>query len=300
MMGMKARFGIGAVSAALAVLAVAGCSGSASSGSNGATGKGSGGGATGDSAALSLVADVMNKANAASTVKITGTVTSSATGKMQISGQEQFGASPELSMSTQIDGQNISEVLIGETFYMNYAELAGALGGKQWAELDLSKINGSLGSLSSLVQSAKSYDPVTGIEALVASGKVVKDGSATVDGQQTTRYGGTFTAAELAQLTTTDSQLKLTASQEAEVKQLFAAGGLSSESIDVWVASNGLPVEEQSVTKADGQSVTSVMFMSDWGQPVQIGAPPASEVYNMTNQLNSAVAGASASAKPSS
>jgi hypothetical protein len=242
----------------------------------------------------------MNKADAASTVKITGTVTSSATGKMQISGQEQYSPSVELSMSSQIDGQNISEVLIGDTFYMDYAELSGALGGKQWAELDLSKINGSLGSLSSLVQSAKSYDPVTGIEALIASGKVVKDGTATVNGQQTTRYGGTFTSDELAQLSSTASQLKLTPSQEAEVKQLFSAGGLSSESIDVWVASNGLPVEEQTVTKAGSLSVTSVMFMADWGQPVQIGAPPASEVYDMTGQLNSAVAGASASASTKS
>jgi hypothetical protein len=298
MMGMKARFGIGAVTAALAVLAVAGCSGSGSggggtSGAGGTSTAAGGSRPTGDAAALGLVADVMNKADAASTVKMTGTVTTSATGKMEISGEEQYSPSLELSISTQVSGQNLSEVLLGDTFYMNYAELSGALDGKQWAELDLSKLDGSLGSLSSLVQSAKSYNPVTGMEALIASGRVVKDGPATVNGQQTTRYGGTFTAAELAQLSTSSSQL--TPSQESEIKQLFSSAGLVSESVDVWVGSNGLPVEEQTVAKVSGLSTTSVMYLSDWGQPVHIGAPPASEVYNMTNQLNGAVAGAGAS-----
>ena len=64
--------------------------------------------------------------------------------------------------------------------------------------------------------------------------------------------------------------------------------------MDVWVGSSGLPVEmKYSAKTAQGTSVGD-MFMSDWGAPVSVGAPPASEVYNMTNQLNSAEASASA------
>jgi hypothetical protein len=280
MMGTKARLGICAAAATLAVTAVAGCSGSG--GSGGASGAGAG---SGDSPALSLVADAMNKANSESTVRMTGT-TSVKGETTQVSGEARYSPSVEMSMTTQINGQSMSIVYLGETMYMNYPELAPELDGKSWGEIDLANLGGKLGSLSSILASAKSYNPVSGLEAMIASGKVTKVGTATVDGQQTTEYSGSFTAAELAQLGTSGSNL--TTAQASDLKQLFSQEGLSSESIEVWVASSGLPVEERTVTDAAGATATAAMYFSDWGQPVQIGAPPASEVYNMTGELSSA------------
>ena len=294
MMGTRARFGIGAAGAALAVAAVAGCSGSGS-GNNGGGVSGLGGGTTANSSALSLVADAMNKADSAGTVKITGTMTSPAMSTpMTMTAEEQYSPSLEMSMSMQVEGQTMSEVLIGDSIYIDYPALSSELGGKQWAQIDLSKANGSLGSLSSLISSAKNENPTTQISALVASGDVTKVGTATVKGQQTTHYAGTMTTSQMLDSTAQNSHL--TAAQLSNLKSLLQTGGVSSETVDVWVSSSGLPVEMSYSSKSTAGTVSGDMFMSDWGAPVTVGAPPASEVYNMTNQLAGAEASASAAA----
>jgi hypothetical protein len=295
MMGTKARLGIGAAAASLAVLAVAGCSGSGS-GSGGSTALG-GGTTHGDAAALSLVADAMNKANSAGTVKVSGTVTDpGVTAPVTMTAQEQYSPQVAMSMTMQLNGQSLSEILIGQKIYMKYPQLSSMMGGKQWGEIDLSKTNGSLGSLSSLIDSAQNQNPTTQISALVASGDVTKVGTETVDGQQATHYSGTLTPGQLA----TVSAGRLSSSQISALKSLLQTGGVTSEKIDLWVASSGLPVEEKYTSKTSGGTVTGDMHLSDWGAPVSIGAPPSSEVYDMTSALTGAVASASAAAAANS
>jgi len=290
MMGTRARFGICAAGAALAVAAVAGCSGSGSSGGV----SGLGGGTTANSSALSLVADAMNKADSAGTVKITGTMTApTMSTPMTMTAEEQYSPTIEMSMSMQVEGQTMSEVLIDDVVYIDYPALSSELGGKQWAEIDLSKANGSLGSLSSLISSAKSENPTTEISALVASGDVTKVGAATVNGQQTTHYAGTMTGAQILAATAQNSHL--TAAQFSNLKSLLQTGGVTSETVDVWISSSGLPVEMKYSSKTADGTVGGDMFMSDWGAPVTVGAPPASEVFNMTDQLAGAEASAGAS-----
>jgi hypothetical protein len=293
---MKARFGIGAATAALAVTAVAGCSGSGSSsgGSGVAGGTGVAKTGSGDSSVLSLVADAMNKANAAGTVKVTGTMTApGVTTPITMTAQEQYTPSLEMSMSMQVEGQTMSEILVGDVVYMDYPALSSELGGKQWAEIDLAKAN-SLGSLSSLLDSARNENPTTQIAALVASGAVTKVGPATVNGQSTTHYTGTLDASQLLKVGTATSNLS--ASQLSSLKSELQTAGVTTVKIDLWIAANGLPVEEKYSEQTSAGAVSGDMFMSDWGTPVSVGAPPASEVYNMTNALNSAGASATASA----
>jgi hypothetical protein len=298
MMGNKARFGICAATATLAAVAVAGCSGSGSSSSAGTSGTGGSGtsaAGSGDSAAISLVADAMNKADAAGTVKITGTIVyPGQSTPTTMSGDEEYSPDLEMSMTMQVQGQALSMILADNVIYMDYPALSAELGGKQWAEIDLSKSTGSLGSLSGLIDSAKDQSPTTEIAALVASGDVTKVGAETVQGQQTTHYSGTLTA---AQLLSARAQIDdLSASQLASLKSAVQTGGVTSETVNLWVSSSGLPVEEKySVKTADG-TLTEDMYMSDWGAPVPVGAPPASEVYNLTNSINSAGASASAAA----
>jgi hypothetical protein len=295
MKGMKARFGIGAAAAALAVTAVAGCSGSGGS-SGGSAAAGSTGAAktgSGDSSVMALVADAMNKANAAGTVKVTGTVTAPGVSTpITMTAEEQYTPSIEMSMSMQVQGQTLSEILVGDVVYMDYPALSSELGGKQWAEIDLSKA-GSLGSLSSLLDSARNENPTTQIAALVASGAVTKVGPATVNGQATTHYTGTLDASQLLKADT--AATGLSASQLSALKSELQTAGVTTAKIDLWVAANGLPVEEKYSEQTSAGAVSGDMLMSDWGTPVSVGAPPASEVYNMTNALGAA-ASASASA----
>ena len=293
MMGTKARLGICAATAALAAVAVAGCSGSGST-SGAAGGKattGSGGAVAADSASLSLVADAMNKADSAGTVKVTGTMTAPGMSQpMTLNAEEQYSPSLALSMSMQVDGQAISEVLVGDTIYMDYPELAPELNGKTWAEIDLSGIHGSLGSLSSLLESARNENPTTQIAALVASGTVSKVGTETVNGQSTTHYSGTLDASQVLKAGAAES--KLNASQLSSLESMLQTTGVTSVKIDTWIASDGLPVQEKYSEQTSQGTVSGDLSMSDWGAPVSIGAPPSSDVYNMTSALNGAVAGA--------
>jgi hypothetical protein len=181
MIGMRARFGIGAATAALAVTAVAGCSGS-----------GGGGGADrprrqrgGDDRGRQLLGALPRRRrdeqgqNAAGTVKITGTMTApGVSAPMTMTAEEQNSPTFEMSMSMQVEGRAMSEILVGDVFYMDYSALSSELDGKQWAEIDLSKVT-SLGSLSSLLNSARNENPTTQIAALVASGTVTKVGTET-------------------------------------------------------------------------------------------------------------------------
>jgi hypothetical protein len=292
MMGKKARLGICAATATLAAVAVAGCSGSGGSGGTN-TGGGTAAG-SGDSAAISLVADAMNKADSAGTVKVTGTMTAPGmSSPMTINAEEQYSPSVAMSMSLQIEGQTLSEILVGNVIYMDYPALSAELGsGKQWMEINLAKVT-SLGSLSSLLDSARNDNPTTQIAALVASGSVTKVGTETVQGQQTTHYAGDLDASQLLSAGNTASNL--TPSQLSSLKDEIKSAGVSTVKVDLWVASDGLPVEEKYSEKTTAGTVVGDLYMSDWGAPVSVGAPPASEVTDMTSQIN---AQASATASP--
>lgn len=292
MMGKKARLGICAATATLAAVAVAGCSGSGGSGGTNAAGGTAAG--SGDSAAISLVADAMNKADSAGTVKVTGTMTAPGmSSPMTINAEEQYSPSVAMSMSLQIEGQTLSEILVGNVIYMDYPALSAELGsGKQWMEINLAKVT-SLGSLSSLLDSARNDNPTTQIAALVASGSVTKVGTETVQGQQTTHYAGDLDASQLLSAGNTASNL--TPSQLSSLKDEIKSAGVSTVKVDLWVASDGLPVEEKYSEKTTAGTVVGDLYMSDWGAPVSVGAPPASEVTDMTSQIN---AQASATASP--
>lgn len=289
-MSTKARFGIGAAAAVTAALAVSGCSGG---GGGPAGANGTATAASGQSAAMSLVSDVMSKASSAGTVKIQGTVSSANTGSLTLSGEEQYSPSVKLSLTMQIESQQMSEVLIGSTFYLDYPALSAQMGGKPWGRIDLAQAGGELGSLSTLADSAKNYNPTTQIEALIASGKVTKNGTATVDGVQATHYSGHLNAGDLLQQTADNAGL--TASQFKALQSTLQTAGISSESIDLWVGSDGLPVEIKYAAQSTAAGeVDTDMHLSDWGKPVQIGAPPASQVFDLTTQMIKAQASASA------
>jgi hypothetical protein len=296
MIGSKtARLGLGAGAVAFALLGAAACSGGG--------GDAAGGSASAspvspsESALISLVADSMNRASTAGTVKVTGNVTTSTTGMMTLTGEEQFRPSLAMSLTDQVEGQTLSEVLVGSTVYLNYPQLASLLGGKQWGEINMSESLGSLGSLASLVDSAKTYNPTTQLEALVASGAVKLIGTHTVADKPTTHYEGVLNATQLLQETSAQG---LTPGQFSSLVDEWKASGTTSENVDFYVGADGMPVWVKFVISTASSQTTTNMFLSDWGKPVQIGAPPASSVFDMTTELNSAVASAGAGASASS
>jgi hypothetical protein len=293
----RIRLGFGAGLAATAVLAIAGCSTTAKTTAasatatvtTSATDTTTAGSA--DASTIALVSDVMNKATTAGTVKVDGSVAENGV-TMTLSGEDQYSPSLEASLTLHDAGQNINEVSLGHQFYLEDHTVSLLLGTKQWAEVNLAEATGPLGDLSSLVESSRNEDPTVQLAALIASKSVTKVGTETMQGQQTTHYSGTLDASQFLQANA--SAYPLSSTQLAELKSLLQTGGVTTETIDVWVGSNGLPVQEKvDAHTAEGQFELTTE-LSGWGAPVQVSAPPASEVTDVTAKIDSIVATAAA------
>jgi hypothetical protein len=278
---------IAAGGAALALTLASGCT--TANGNNSAGGGSGTNGGNGSAIDLAPVAEIqaaLTKAANDKTVKVHGTI-SSPQGSGTMDAQEQFGDNVQMSMDMGIAGMQISEVLIGDTVYMKIPALSSELGGKPWAKIDLGSI-GSIGaSLQSLVDSAKNTDPAAQLQPLLASGDVKKVGTQTVDGVQATHYAGTVDPATA--FDSSQAAKNLTPAQISQLKSMLSTAGVTTEKIDVWVASDGLPVEEtiSMDTKAGAEKVD--LHMSGWGQPVSIAAPPADQVADFSSILGGAL-----------
>lgn len=276
---MHKRIGLIAGGAAIGLAAIVGCS---SSGSTGSTG----GSANGGSNAVRLSPAAFIKAALAKvsndkTVHVQGTLSSGAFSGT-LSGQEQFDPLA-LSMTMNMSNMDISEILVGNTLYLKMPQLSSMMGGKSWAKIDLSAM-GSLGSsVQSLLNSAKNADPAQQLQPLLASGDLHEVGTETVDGVQAEHYAGTVDPATA--FDGSAAAKNLTPDQIEQLKSLMKDSGVTSETIDVWVASTGLPVRETVSSNTSAGAVKVDMHMSDWGGPVSISAPPADQVSDFGSMM---------------
>lgn len=278
---MLKRFGLIAGVAALGLAAVAGCTGSGGSGN-------AGGSANGGSGAVQLspaafIKAALDKASNDKTVHVTGTMTSG-TFSGTMDGQEQFAPDLKVALTLNMSQMNFSELLIGDTIYMKMPQLSSMLGGKPWAQFKLSALGGSGSALQSLMDSAKNTDPTQQLQPLLASGDVHKVGTETVDGVQTEHYAGTVDPGTA--FDGSAAAKNLTPDQIAQLKSLLKASGITTETIDAWVAtSTGLPVRETVTATASSGAFKVDMHMSDWGKPVSITPPPADQVTDISSQM---------------
>lgn len=275
---MRRRIGLIAGGAAVALAAVAGCSDNGTG--NGAS-NGNGNNIAADFSPVAAVKATLAKMSDHKTVHVAGTMSfggASAT----MAGDEQFGPDIEVSMNMTAMGTSISEIMTGDKLYMKIPQLSAALGGKTWGELDLGSL-GSLGSaFQSLLDSAKNTDPAQQLQPLLAAGDLHKVGTETVDGVQTQHYAGTVDQAALGGMLAAKN---LTPAQIAQLKSLMKAGGVTSEAVDLWIDSSGLPVRMMIGSDTASGAIKIDMRMSDWGKPVSITAPPADEVGDLSSML---------------
>lgn len=265
---MQKKIAIAAVGAAASLAAMAGCS-SAATGANTTANSGS--------SAINAVQAAYSTASGDNTVTMTGTVKSPTTSE-QMTGAMSF--SPlELSMTVDMtggamSGSNVAVIYDGTSFYLKSPEFASFDGGKQWLGVNLT----SLGSLGATVQSElnglKNESPTTQLQPLLASGDLKDLGPATVNGTQTTHYSGTLDNAQVQALASVKG---LTSAQLAQMKALLQQSGVSTETIDVWIDSHNLPVQETIVQNASSGATTTTLDFSNWGAPVSITAPPADQ-----------------------
>jgi hypothetical protein len=157
--------------------------------------------------------------------------------------------------------------------YLNLGSLASQIpGGKQWIELDLSKLGKSSGLDLNKLMSGAQFQPGDLLSMLKAEGATVhKVGPATIDGTATTHYRVTVDLAKVLK------QKGLTSPALAA-----AAATVKNASENVWVGKDGLVRRVQVGYAAAKTHVAMTMNLSDYGAHVTIAAPPSDSVYDAT------------------
>jgi hypothetical protein len=164
-------------------------------------------------------------------------------------------------------------------------------GDKPWVSVNLNQVDeAKLGKSLTQLSTENSDNPAQILSNLAGvSNSVVKVGVATIDGVNTTEYKATVNLAkEAARVTAKDGpKAGQAVSQEAQ------ALGTKILPVLAWVDSKGLvrqisekvPIPAASAGATNGSGTATItMTFSDFGAPIVLTPPPASQVANITTQ----------------
>ncbi len=178
------------------------------------------------------------------------------------------------------DGKADAQIL-SDAMYVNM-HLSGAmlsqLGGKHWIRYpyaDLAKAMGASGN--SIKDGFKNADPVAAVRMAIASGKITKVGTDTVNGAPATHYSGDLTLDDLA-----GGNKLLEQGQIQALRQQLTAAGVTSDHIEVWVNGDNLLVKKVEQADSKNGRVDVTVLYSDYGVQVQTDPPAASDTIDLS------------------
>ncbi|ALG13578.1 hypothetical protein [Kibdelosporangium phytohabitans] len=275
------KTGIVAASVVLA-LTVVGCGSkesgtpvSGGSGNTSATGSAGGEKKDGINSALDLAAAIDSKGDSKKSAKITFDMSAGAAAGESFKGEGAFsaeGASPSMKMTMDMGSAKMEMVLVDKVLYMKMPSgVGGTSAAKPWVKITpggsdpLSKQMGPM-----LDKIDDSFDIDKQLDQIKSAGTIDKQEKTTLDGEEVTHYEITIDTAKMAE-NATDQTTK-------ESAQQLSKAGVKSFPMEWWINSDNLPVKITSKITAAGQSVDINATYKDWGKPVEIKAPPASQV----------------------
>lgn len=146
-------------------------------------------------------------------------------------------------------------------------------GGKQWVEMDLTKLEARHGVNMSQLMSGSGMNPGDLLGTLESEGaKVTTVGPETIDGAPTTHYSVKIdTAKMLRSKKVTSPYLNGLAKKMPTLPE------------DVWVGKDGLVRRVALTMKISIFAMRMTMDMSDYGTHATIAAPPKGDVFDMTS-----------------
>lgn len=181
---------------------------------------------------------------------------------------------------------NMEMRLLDNTMYMKLPQgVPGADPNKPWVEMDLAKMSAMSGMNPSQIM--EQSDPVKALQLFKDSGEITATEESEIDGAPATKYTIDVDFAKLMSL------------YGGSMGQLGQMRGLDIDTlpVQVWINEENLPVQYRfdmseilnQAAKSTGQMPKGVSFdgsqftmtYSDWGTPVSIEAPPASQVGTM-------------------
>lgn len=166
-----------------------------------------------------------------------------------------------LEMSMDMAGQQMDMIVLDEAMYMSGAGMGTAA--KPWIMLDLDDPNSPLGDVGQLYESS---DPQAFTAYLDAATSVTEEGEESIDGVDTTHY-----------IVTVDTK-KMYDNPAFGGKQALRTLGLGKETtIETWVDGDFRPIQ---IELGLGQAGSLTANYSNWGDPLDIEAPPANKVMS--------------------
>lgn len=200
---------------------------------------------------------------------------------------------PQVSALLGTSTFRIDEILDGATVYLKLPPALArnpALHGKPWAKIDLATAANAAGfpGVSSLLNNPFSTDPSQFLRYLRAtSGSVIKVGTATVDGFQTTHYRARIQLARVPNA--------FPPAQRAQVRRTITAleqtAHISSIPMDVWIDGQHL-VRREALTISESVSGQTVgvgltVDIPQYGPQPAPQLPAASQVADLTGAVGS-------------
>lgn len=245
--------------------------------------------------ALDLVKKTTSGANSA---RVQESITMGTTMSMQASGVMDWKSGLKGNMTMRYTGGTIKDQLkqsgidgpmqaryLTDAYYVNMGDaMADQIGGKHWIRYgydDLAKLSGASGSY--MKDALQNNTPVKGVEVALASPDTQDLGDATVNGVQTKHYRSTLTADEL---TSQGNGANLSEADRKELKTLLDKGGITSETIDLWVSEDNLPVKTVTSAKTAAGAMTTTCTYSNFGTPVHVSAPDSSDTADFNDLMN--------------
>jgi hypothetical protein len=171
---------------------------------------------------------------------------------------------------------DLNMVLVGSTMYMQLPQSLIKTE-KPWVKVDANGTDAASKALAAVVsQEQQSLDPSQILSQIAPGGKILSHSQATVDGQPATHYVVSVDTAKMLQSPKITPQMK-------QMLQTEGAALPPTLNYDIWINSDNLPVkfslkENVTIKGSAPQQVAIVGTYTDWGKPVDISAPPASQV----------------------
>jgi hypothetical protein len=162
--------------------------------------------------------------------------------------------------------------------YLKFGLLTSLMpGGKPWMRLDLQKAGKAAGVDLGGLLGGGSQNATDSLALLRHAGDFSSVGSETVGGVETTHYRGTIDLEKAAESGGASADT---------IKRLLESGPPTQYPADVWIDDSGLirrlttSYDESLGGKTMSMSMT--MDMSDYGAAVDVSAPPANQVFDVT------------------
>lgn len=223
----------------------------------------SGGTSGGELTAETFAAAVTDAQLQARTAHVSADVTAAGQ-QMTLEGDVQVGESltdygADLTMSSASMGDDLRMVIVDETLYLNLGQLTQG----KFAKIDFGDTGSPMGQMMSQLMS--SADPSASLKAMQEGlTGFEKVGTEQVDGVDTTHYR-----------VEVDTRKVLEAQGMGDYADLAGAQLPETLSYDLWIGDDNL-MRRMSFSIGDAMSMT--MNLTAWGEPVEISAPPPSQV----------------------